>query len=77
MRKAISNKDLETLRRLGHGTKGAALGYGMQNMAELGREIQFLAEDNKLEELAGMVDKLDDYIANVQIEFVEMEDDED
>ena len=75
MRGALQNNDIQTLRRLGHGAKGAALGYGLQNMAFLGRQIQDLAEKGDLSAVSARINELEVYLSRVKIEFLEMDED--
>ena len=41
---ATAQGDYETIQRLGHGLKGSSLGYGFEELADIGRKIEDAAQ---------------------------------
>ncbi len=65
---AVKNKDLKTIKLLGHRIKGSSLSYGFEGMSDIGREIEEAVKaDKSMEEIKVLVDKLIYYVRNVEI----------
>lgn len=69
MRRAIESSDIETLRRLGHSTKGAGRGYGFSEIGEMGLKIETAAAEGEISEAIRQIDALEDYLNRVEIIF--------
>ncbi len=67
MKNALEEEDFETLRRLGHSTKGAAFGYGFEGMGNIGLKMEDAAKAASPLQLKNLLQELDDYIENVEI----------
>ncbi|MDK2957355.1 MAG: hypothetical protein PWQ57_2853 [Desulfovibrionales bacterium] len=70
MKSSLAQRDFETLSRLGHSTKGAALGYGFQTMGGLGLQIEDAAKNGSATQAQVLIDKLENYLDHVEIVYV-------
>jgi signal transduction histidine kinase/DNA-binding response OmpR family regulator len=64
---ALEKGDFETIQSLGHSMKGSGGGYGFQDITDIGRNIESAAKEQNHEEAKDWVNKLSDYIDNVEI----------
>jgi HPt (histidine-containing phosphotransfer) domain-containing protein len=72
MRAALAAGDLATLRRLGHSLKGAGYNYFLEELGDMGRDLENACADNPdPAALAELVDRAAWYVDNVEIEYVE------
>ena len=70
LRRAIAEKDHETIRLLGHSMKGSGGGYGFDGITEIGRKIEIAAKNQDLEELRKLSDELKQYLDRVEVSYV-------
>lgn len=68
-RTAIANHDLATLREIGHRIKGSGSWYGLDVLSGLGRSLEAAAIQNNLDESALFVQKLSDYLDNLEVQY--------
>lgn len=66
---AFEEGDMETLRRLGHNTKGAGYGYGFTSMGQIGEALERAAKDGDSGVCAQKISELKEYLQTVQIRF--------
>ncbi len=59
MRQALEQQDINTLRIMGHGLRGAALTYGMYAMADIGTEIEKAAKSEDAAAIPAFLDLLE------------------
>ncbi|MCB1167349.1 MAG: Hpt domain-containing protein [Leptospiraceae bacterium] len=81
IRKTVSNlkeylekKDWENLRIHGHRMKGSGGGYGFHFITEKGKQIEDAAREESASPIASALEELDQYLASVEIVFVESDD---
>jgi HPt (histidine-containing phosphotransfer) domain-containing protein len=67
MKASLDSEDFETLRRLGHSTKGAAFGYGFEGMGNIGLQIEDAAKAGSTSQAKVLVEELANYIDSVEI----------
>ncbi len=71
LRESLRREDYEDLIRLGHGIKGASAGYGFEAMGSMGAQIEDAArQQSSLEEIATLVEVLEDYLNRVEVVYV-------
>ncbi len=66
LRDAVSEKNYEMIRRLGHRIKGACLCYGFEEMGEIGRQIESAGKDD-LQSVQSLVNEIASYMDHVEI----------
>lgn len=64
---AIDNKDLETIKKIGHNWKGVCSSYGFNKLAEIGKKFEILAQNTDYSGIKKIIDHLPTYLKNVQI----------
>lgn len=69
LRRALETGDFETVKRLGHSTKGAAYGYGFQGLGEIGLKIETVAPAKNKAQLSTLADEMEAYLDSVQVEY--------
>jgi HPt (histidine-containing phosphotransfer) domain-containing protein len=69
LREALDSGDVETLRVTGHSMKGTGGGYGFQGLSEIGAAIEAAAKEGRLDAVREGVERLEDYLARVEIRF--------
>ena len=69
LRRALEAGDFETVKRLGHSTKGAALGYGFLGLGEIGLKIETVAPGKNRTQLSSLVAEMEHYLDHVQVVF--------
>ena len=67
IKSAITEKDFETIKKLGHTIKGVGGGYGFDYVTELGYKIEEAAKINDEESLLELVTELENHLKNVEI----------
>ncbi len=69
LQEVLKEKDWEeTVARLGHSIKGSSLGYGFDELAELGQAIEQAArERGDTNEIRALVGKIISYVEHVEI----------
>ncbi len=69
LRRALEAGDFETVKRLGHSTKGAAFGYGFTGLGEIGLRIETVAPGKNRSQLSTMLDEMGRYLDRVKVVF--------
>ena len=69
LREALKSGDFEAMRVIGHSMKGTGGGYGFDGISEIGAQIEQAAKDAALDIAQAAIDRLDDYLARVQVTF--------
>ena len=64
---ALEQGDSEGLAKIGHRLKGAAGSYGFSDLADMGVELQALAQRKDLKRVAVVVGRIADYMDRVDI----------
>jgi HPt (histidine-containing phosphotransfer) domain-containing protein len=67
---AINQMDLESIRLLGHRMKGDAGSYGFTVIAEIGAQIEAVADNNDFGELQRLKNELSNFLDEVEIVYV-------
>ncbi len=67
IRKALGEKDLETIERLGHTMKGSGGGYGFDITSAIGANLEQAAKENSLDEIKSSLNELADFMDRVQV----------
>ncbi len=64
---ALTQRDYETIRVLGHSMKGSGGGYGFDAITEIGAALERAALNRQDEEIRRWTDELEDYLGRVQV----------
>ena len=67
LRAALTKRDIEQLRRLGHRIKGAAASYGFFHISALGQDIEDSVKTGHLTAIAHILDAYQDYLSKVRV----------
>ena len=70
IRKALQERDFETIRIIGHNMRGTGGGYGFNELTDIGSEIQQWALAKNTLELERVAGRLHDYLERVSIRYV-------
>lgn len=70
MYRALENADFKTLQRLGHSAKGAAGGYGFEELAQVGKSIEEAAKIEDTGEIRKQLEAFENYLSRVEVVFV-------
>ena len=65
--KALGEKDLETIERLGHTMKGSGGGYGFDIISAIGANLEQAAKENSLDKIKSSLNELSDFMDRVQV----------
>lgn len=69
LKKALADKDFETLKSIGHKLKGNAPGYGFELLGVHGAALEIAGRDHKLDDAKASIEKIIDYVENVRVVF--------
>lgn len=69
LRTELDKNDFESVCSIGHSIKGVGGGYGFVLMSELGANIETAAKENNAELILENINRLDDYLKNVEVEY--------
>ena len=69
MRRALSDGDMETLRRMGHTAKGTGYGYGMRGLGDLGLSLEAAAQGCDAAGCEDVIERMARYLDTVVVEF--------
>lgn len=67
LRQAIIRNDVETLKRLAHGLKGASANCGVKPLTDYFMQIQNLVSDGQIEESGEILDAIETYLNTVDV----------
>jgi len=67
IREALSKKDYETIRSLGHKMKGSGGGYGFDAITEIGHGLEEAAKREQEEKIVILVEELNSYLQRVEV----------
>lgn len=67
MKDALSKKEIETIRLLGHRMKGAGAGYGFEEISTIGHKLEEAANQGNRDIVPSLIEELEHYINNVKI----------
>jgi HPt (histidine-containing phosphotransfer) domain-containing protein len=76
LQKAIKNGEVETVRMIGHTLKGSGGGYGFDRITEIGALLEGAARKSDMPELQTQFERMQDYLARVEVRYIEESDDE-
>jgi len=71
LNKSLEAMDLETIQREGHKLKGHGKAYGFDEISIIGAKLEESAKNSRKEEIPKLVKTLEDYIANIDIKYVD------
>jgi HPt (histidine-containing phosphotransfer) domain-containing protein len=69
LRSALDQNSFEDLRSIGHSIKGVGGGYGFDLMSEYGANIEMAAKESNADEVLENINKLDDYLKRLEVEY--------
>jgi two-component system cell cycle sensor histidine kinase/response regulator CckA len=64
---AVEKTDFESIRILGHSMKGSGGGYGLDNITEIGKQIELAARDHDLTAIRESINELSQYLSSITI----------
>lgn len=67
----LADGDFEAIRSIGHKLKGNAGGYGLDELSLIGADIEKFAELTQKSELAQAFQKIETYLEEIEIVFVD------
>ncbi|MBF0588958.1 MAG: Hpt domain-containing protein [Magnetococcales bacterium] len=70
LRKALADRDFDTLRMLSHRMKGSGAGYGFDGITDIGREMELAAANNDSAGIEEQIAALENYLSRVDVVFV-------
>ncbi len=65
--KALEDRDFEALRCMGHTMKGSGGGYGLDEVARVGKEIEASAKEGDSARIAYLLAQLRDFLERVRV----------
>lgn len=68
----VAQKDLVAIAALAHKIKGAAAGYGFNDLSSMAAEMEKAAKANDASPLPGIASNMKNHFENIEIHFVEM-----
>jgi len=69
---ALDARDIETFRRAAHSIKSNAATFGATPLAELAREMEFMARENRLAEIGNRLEVLEEVFGHTARELEEL-----
>ncbi|MBC7743001.1 MAG: Hpt domain-containing protein [Bdellovibrionaceae bacterium] len=76
LNQALSEKDFDKIKKIGHNWKGACSSYGFDYLGEVGKQFENLAAKSDTEKLEIILKSLPEYLKNVQVNYVSSLDDD-
>lgn len=68
----VAKKDLEAIALLTHKIKGAAAGYGFNELSEIAAQMEKASKNNDNASLDGLIKKMESHFSNIEIHYVTM-----
>ena len=72
-RDLLGQNDADQIRALAHKIAGNAGGYGFDGLGEMGAKIETLAQNGDITEVPSIVEEMQDYLDNIEIEYEEID----
>lgn len=72
LRQLVQKDDLEAISQLAHKIKGAAAGYGFNELSDLAAQMEKASKKNENAPLPGLVQRMETHFFNIEIQFVNM-----
>ncbi|MGE4297697.1 MAG: cache domain-containing protein [Desulfovibrionaceae bacterium] len=72
MHAAIDTQDFDTIRKLGHNSKGVGTSYGLERISNLGRDLEHAATAQDAARVHEALDAMRAYLAVVTVKYVSM-----
>ncbi|KAB8029066.1 Hpt domain-containing protein [Fluviispira multicolorata] len=69
IQKALEDGDYSLVESLGHKLKGTCGSYGFKDLSEIGKKIEDAAKVRKEETIIKLIEKIENYLANIDIKF--------
>jgi len=69
LKEALSVKNIESLKSIGHSLKGVGGGYGFDGLSEIGAEIESKAKSDDITGMNTLIENLTDYLDRVEITY--------
>ncbi len=70
LRAELEQSNFVNVSSIGHSIKGVGGGYGFDLMSELGAKIEIAGKESNAEVIRENIEKLDNYLKRVEIEYV-------
>lgn len=70
LRSHISRNDVAKIKTIGHKLAGNAGGYGLHSLGKIGAKIESAAIANDLSEMVQYADEIEDFLKNIEIEYI-------
>jgi HPt (histidine-containing phosphotransfer) domain-containing protein len=70
LREALTTKNFEAMRIIGHNLKGVGGGYGFHEITAIGALMEKAGKDAQPETLAELIQRYGDYLEAVDVEYV-------
>jgi HPt (histidine-containing phosphotransfer) domain-containing protein len=67
MTKALSAGDFEKIRIIGHTMKGSGAGYGLEQITEIGKDIETAAKEKNADTIRESIDWLSSFLEVVEV----------
>lgn len=72
LEKLVSEKNIEAIAQLAHKIKGAAAGYGFNELSDIAGQMEILAKKNEDAPLSDLVKKMKAHFSNIDIHYTAM-----
>ena len=74
LRELLAANDYSSIEKIAHKVAGSSGGYGFNELGKIAKEIEKKAMASETDSIPSLVKSFQEYVENVQIEFVEMDD---
>ena len=74
LRALLADKDYSSIEKIAHKVAGSSGGYGFTELGKIAKDIELKVMAGETDPIGSLLDSFQDYIDNVEIEFVEMDD---
>ena len=72
LQKLVQEQDLEGIAQLSHKIKGAAAGYGFNELSEIAAQMEKASKGGESSKLESLVQKMETHFLNIEIKYVTM-----
>lgn len=72
LRELVQKDDLEAISQLAHKIKGAAAGYGFNELSDLAAQMEKASKTQDHHPLSGLVQQMETHFLNIEIQYVNM-----